>query len=164
MSDTVELTQEELDARVAKSGIDYLEDFEVPALFSSEMEPVTVHFRIAGQPASVTLRAMDADALAAWQDSTSQFAGTPGDNKLEFKPSSRESDVKILLGTVIGFDGVRKAKSLDGEPTTAPVALPAMGPAREKFFREMHPILRKRLVNEAKRVNGLHPLSEESEE
>jgi hypothetical protein len=163
MSQEVEKVEESVEVPT----LEYLEGVDIPALFSAEMPEETVRFTIGGAPCEVTLKPMTADALARWQDANAKSTMVRGDDgkdvRFLIEPSSADGDVKLLVGSVTGFQAYTKNEILeDGKPTgeyqKMQIAFPRDERGRTDFFKRMHPELRRRLVNEAKRVNGLNPL------
>lgn len=162
------MTREELEARLAEEEAEtgYLEGANVPALFSAMLDTEEVSFKIGdcAKPSTATLRPMNADKLARYRDSVSRFStveGAKGETRFYFEPSTADADVALLLGTVENMEIYYDKPVHGGGTTVEQYPFPKAGPNREKFFRELHPEIRRRLVAECKRINGLHPLSRE---
>lgn len=160
-------TKSEIEAQLEDAEIEVLSGVDIPALFSSELPDYEVEFTIGGAVCSANFKPMTADALARWQDSTSKFSTVEkdGDTAFMFEPTTADADLKLLIGTVVDMKVYTNQQLLsDGEPTgqykQVQYPFPGPGRGREDFFKRMHPELRKRLVNEAKRVNGLSPFSQ----
>jgi hypothetical protein len=156
-----ELT-EQLETAAADSG--FLEGANVPALFSAFLEKTEINFKIGTckKDSSVTLQPMNADKLARYRDSVSRFSTVEGkgSSRFYFEPSTADSDVALLAGTVVSMELFYDKPVIGGGTTVEEYPFPKAGDARVKFFKELHPVIRGRLVEECKKVNGLHPLSQ----
>jgi hypothetical protein len=154
------MTQEELEAQIAEDFDPGLSGSSVAALFSAHLDAEEIPFTIGEckQESSATLRPMDADKLSRYRDSVSRFSTVEGqETKFYFEPATAESEVALLLGTVEAMTIFWDKPVVGGGTTVEQIPFPKPGPGRILFFQRMHPDLRKKLVHECKRVNGLHP-------